>query len=187
MNDFSDSTSGSANAPFDADRFRVALGIFPTGVTIVTTRDNDGDAIGLTVSSFNSVSMDPPLILWSIMRASPNLALFEAAEHFAVNVLADDQAEISNRFASPVADRFAGLEVTDGVGGVPLIGGSAAQFECAAWNKVDGGDHLIVVGRVLNFHGSDRNPLIFAKGRYETLGPARDLAVSDDVWTVKKR
>ncbi len=130
--------------------------------------------------------MDPPLVLWSIMRTSPNLAVFEAAEHFAVNVLAEDQAELSNRFASPVAERFAGLHVTDGVGGVPLIGGAAAQFECAAWNQVDGGDHLVIVGRVLNFHGSDRNPLIFAKGRYETLGPVRDLVVSDDVWTVKK-
>lgn len=173
-------------APLDAERFRAALGIFPTGVTIVTTREKSGEAIGLTVSSFNSVSMEPPLILWSIMRTSPNLAVFEAATHFAVNVLADDQAELSNRFAAPVSDRFAGLEVTDGVGGVPLIGGSAAQFECVAWSQVDGGDHLIVVGRVLSFHASDRSPLIFAKGRYETLGPARDLPVSDDVWTVKK-
>ncbi len=186
MSDFSEKAGTKEGEQLDADGFRTALGIFPTGVTIVTTRDGNGDAIGLTVSSFNSVSMDPPLILWSIMRASPNLALFEAAEHFAVNVLADDQAEISNRFASPVADRFAGLDVTDGVGGVPLIGGSAAQFECATWSHVDGGDHLIVVGRVLRFHASDRNPLIFAKGRYETLGPERDLAVSDDVWTVKK-
>lgn len=180
-----DSTK-NADTPFDAERFRAALGIFPTGVTIVTTRDRAGEAIGLTVSSFNSVSMEPPLVLWSIMRNSPNLATFEAAGHFAVNVLADDQAEISNRFASPVDDRFAGLEVTDGGGGVPLIGGSAAQFECATWKQVDGGDHLIIVGRVLDFHGSDRSPLIFAKGRYESLGPERDLAVSDDVWNVKK-
>ncbi len=91
----------------DAERFRAALGIFPTGVTIVTTRAENGDAVGLTVSSFNSVSMDPPLVLWSIMRASPNLAVFEAAEHFAVNVLADDQAELSNRFATPVATPLA--------------------------------------------------------------------------------
>lgn len=176
----------SEKSNFDSDSFRTALGIFPTGVTVVTTRDDRGEAVGLTVSSFNSVSMDPPLILWSIMRTSPSLALFEAAEHFAVNILADDQAEISNRFASPVADRFAGLDVTNGVGDVPLIGGSAAQFECANWNKVDGGDHLILIGRVLTFRGSDRSPLIFAKGRYETLGPVRDLPVSDDVWTVKK-
>ena len=181
------SNNSDQKTPFDADSFRNALGIFPTGVTIVTTRDSNGDAIGLTVSSFNSVSMDPPLILWSILRASPNLALFEAAEHFAVNVLANDQAEISNRFASPIADRFAGLDVTSGIGGVPLIVGSAAQFECAAWKQMDGGDHLIVVGRVLDFRGSNRSPLIFAKGRYETLGLVRDLPVSDDVWTVKKK
>lgn len=182
MNDLTD----QAGENLDAEAFRAALGIFPTGVTIVTTRDGNGNAIGLTVSSFNSVSLDPPLVLWSIMRSSPNLEVFQAAGHFAVNVLADDQAEISNRFASPIADRFAGLDMTDGLGDVPLIGGAAAQFECSTWNQFDGGDHLIIIGRVLRFHASDRSPLIFAKGRYETLGPERDLPVSDDVWNVKK-
>src|SRR4249919_2131388 len=109
----------------DAREFRGALGAFTTGVTIVTTRDDGGHDVGLTVNSFNSVSLEPPLVLWSLARNAASLPAFVAAEHFAVHILAADQEPLSNRFAQRGADKFAGLELARGEGGVPLLPGCA--------------------------------------------------------------
>ncbi|WP_425402956.1 flavin reductase family protein [Hwanghaeella sp.] len=154
----------------DTGAFRTALGQFATGVTIVTTRDATGAPIGLTANSFNSVSLDPPLILWSLARKSINLAVFEASPHFAINILAADQKLLSDRFARPVADRFESVDWCEGAGGVPVIEGSLASFECAAHRQLDGGDHVIFLGRVLRFRAAaaenDKEPLVYYAGRY---------------------
>lgn len=148
---------------------RQALGSFATGVTVITTQTGDGRQVGVTASSFNSVSLEPPLILWSLSGRSPNLAAFRDGRHFAVNVLAANQVDLCNRFGRPFDDKFAGLEVTAGLGGAPLLPGAVAQFECACEAAYPGGDHLIILGRVLRFRWSGQTPLLFCQGR---LGPA---------------
>lgn len=151
---------------FDLREFRAALGAFPTGVTIVTTRGADGTHIGLTVNSFNSLSLEPPLILWSLSAGSPRLAVFEAASHFAVNILCEDQAEISQHFASRIVDKFEGVEVSPGAGGAPLIAGCSAWLECRNYSRQKGGDHVLFIGEVERFSHSNRKPLIFSNGKY---------------------
>ena len=151
--------------------FRAALGQFATGVTVVTTRAENGDRIGLTANSFNSASLDPPMVLWSLKNDSTNFDVFAAADHFAVNVLAADQVEVSQRFSRFVEDRFAGLECSDGVGGVPLIAGCAATFQCRNVHRYSGGDHAIFVGEVLEFEVNDRTPLVFHRGDYTVTLP----------------
>ncbi len=155
---------------FDAAALRTALGRFATGVTIVTTRDRCGAPIGLTANSFNSVSLDPPLILWSLARKSVNLAIFEASDHFAVNILAADQRKLSDKFARPVDDRFDSVDWREGAGGAPVLEGTLASFECAAHRQLDGGDHVIFLGRVLRFRAMpaehDKAPLVYYAGQY---------------------
>jgi len=155
----------------DAGRLRRALGTFATGVTIITTRDEHGIDRGLTANSFSSVSLDPPLVLWSLDRRSSSLPAFMAAECFAVHVLADSQVPLSNRFAGKSEDRFAGLEITRGRQGIPLLGGCASRFECRARDRHEGGDHWIFIGEVENFQNFERAPLLFHGGRYEALQP----------------
>lgn len=155
-----------------AQEFRGALGRFATGIAVVAATTPEGEAIGLTVSSFNSVSLDPPLILWSLSLDSPNLLAFRNASHYSVNILAADQREISDRFASRRGDRFAGLAWTAGLGDAPLIAGCCAWFECANEAQYPGGDHLIFVGHVERFAlGQADSPLIFHSGRYRRLAP----------------
>lgn len=156
----------------DPQALRKALGSFATGVTVVTTVAPDGSPVGLTASSFNSVSMDPPLILWSLSNRSPSLAAFTEGSHFAVNVLTDEQIDLCHRFGRPVADKFAGLTVTPGAGGAPLLPGAAAQFECALEAVYPGGDHQILLGRVLRFRWSERTPLLFCRGKLGAALPA---------------
>ena len=115
---------------FSPKEFRSALGMFATGVTIVTAMTSDGKPIGLTASSFNSVSLDPPLVLWSLSRAAASLPVFSAGSHYAINVLANDQKTLAQRFALKGADRWAGVSFTEGMGGAPLLTGAAATFEC---------------------------------------------------------
>jgi 3-hydroxy-9,10-secoandrosta-1,3,5(10)-triene-9,17-dione monooxygenase reductase component len=146
--------------------FRSALGRFVTGVTIVTTRDGDGKAIGLTANSFNSVSLDPPLVLWSLALTSPNLAAFRNGKAWAVHVLAADQEDLSNRFATRGIDKFEGMEVEDGPEGAPLIPGCAARFGCRSTFEYEGGDHAIFVGEVVDFADRDVKPLVFHGGKY---------------------
>lgn len=154
------------NAAFDAAEFRKALGSFATGVTIITTRAADGAPLGLTVNSFNSVSLNPPLVLWSLAETSMSLPAFRAASHWAVHVLAADQDQLSQRFARRGEDKFAGLEVETGHGDIPLLKGCSARFECRTAFQYEGGDHTIFVGEVLKFDRSDAPPLVFHSGKY---------------------
>ncbi|WP_372524559.1 flavin reductase [Piscinibacter sp.] len=150
----------------DAREFRNALGAFTTGVTIVTTRDAAGHDVGLTVNSFNSVSLEPPLVLWSLARSSGSLASFVEAEFFAVHILGARQEALSNRFAKRGVDKFAGIDLARGHGGVPLLDGCAARFECRTAYRHEGGDHEIFVVEVLTFEHFDAAPLVFQKGGY---------------------
>ncbi|VVE65883.1 nitrilotriacetate monooxygenase [Pandoraea pnomenusa] len=167
----------SVNATFDASHFRHALGRFATGVTIVTTTTPDGTPIGLTANSFNSVSLSPPLVLWSINKRSRSLEVFETSGRFAINVLCADQMPLAARFASPVPDRFEGVPWRSGRGGMPLFDGCVAWFECNLTFKYEGGDHFIFVGEVVDLHHCDRVPLLYAAGAYGVPTPHPDLAI----------
>lgn len=153
-------------ASFDAMEFRKALGSFATGVTIITARAADGAPIGLTANSFNSVSLDPPLVLWSLANNAMSFEAFRAAKHWAVHVLGSDQEDLSGRFARRGEDKFAGLDVEAGEGGVPLLRGCAARFECRTASQYQGGDHLIFIGEVLRFDRGEAAPLVFHGGKY---------------------
>jgi len=155
---------------FEPQAMRAALGRFATGVTIVTCLDAQGQRVGLTVNSFSALSLQPPLVLWSLRRASPSLAAFAGAGHFAVNVLADAQVELSRRFASPQAEKFADGMWRDGEGGAPVLSGCAAVFECELQSQQDAGDHVLFIGRVLRFADLGLAPLVFQSGRYHLLG-----------------
>ncbi|MGJ8528527.1 flavin reductase family protein [Maritalea sp.] len=153
-------------------KFRDALGKFATGVAVVTTLNENADPIGVTVNSFSSVSLDPPLVLWSLTNRSPNLEIFQRASHFVINILASDQEHVSNQFARPVEDRFANVECKAGIGGVPVLSGTLACFECEnAW-ATEGGDHTVFFGKVLNYDEADLAPLLFFSGKYGTASHA---------------
>lgn len=154
---------------FDKRSFRNALGTFATGVAVVTTRTADGVEVGLTVNSFNSVSLDPPLVLWSLASHLPVRPALEACEHYAVNILADDQQWLSQRFASRDADKFVGVAYESGIDGTPLLLGCCARFECRNVQRHPGGDHLIFVSEVVRFDRFDRDPLLFFSGAYRRL------------------
>ena len=147
-------------------QFRDALGSFATGVTIVTTRSAAGEDIGLTANSFNSVSLDPPMVLWSLARKSLSLPAFLESGYFAVHVLAATQEDLSVTFATRGAEKFAGLNVTRGAGGIPLLPGCSALFQCKTAFNYEGGDHVIFVGEVQEFEHFNRAPLVFHSGRY---------------------
>jgi 3-hydroxy-9,10-secoandrosta-1,3,5(10)-triene-9,17-dione monooxygenase reductase component len=155
----------------DAHALRHALGRFATGVTIVTTATTDGSPVGLTVNSFASLSLDPPLVLWSLRQGSPSLPAFSAAPRFAVNVLAESQIELSRRFASRHGHRFGEGEWMRGDDGVPLLAGAAASFLCETVSHQAAGDHRLFIGRVLRLTDSHEPPLLFQGGRYRRLGP----------------
>lgn len=146
--------------------FRNALGSFATGVTIVTARSAQGTDVGVTANSFNSVSLDPPMILWSIGKNSSSLAAFMEAERFAVHVLSAEQEHLSGRFAKSGTDKFAGLEIDRGHGEVPLLRHCAARFQCRVAFRHEAGDHYILVGEVDEFDHDDHAPLAFHSGRY---------------------
>ncbi len=150
----------------DPRQFRDALGAFATGVTIVTTRDAAGHDVGMTANSFNSVSLDPPLILWSLAKNSLSLPAFMDSEHFAVHILAVDQEALSNRFARRGIDKFADLPISRGLGDSPLLNNCAARFQCKTAFRYEGGDHVIFVGEVKAFEHSQRAPLLYHGGRY---------------------
>jgi 3-hydroxy-9,10-secoandrosta-1,3,5(10)-triene-9,17-dione monooxygenase reductase component len=146
--------------------YRAALGHFATGVTIVTTLRGDGAPIGLTANSFSSVSLAPPLVLWSLATRSPSLLAFSNAAHYAINVLAADQQVLSQRFATPLPDKFAGVALQPGPGGVPLIEGATMQLICEHHQRIPAGDHVIFIGQVLGYHVRAIDPLIYCRGRY---------------------
>lgn len=150
----------------DPIALRNALGQYATGVAVVTTLDREGRPTGLTVNSFASVSLDPPLVLWSLALTSACVPAFDACGHFAISVLTVDQVALSNRFATNGIDKFEGVEWAPGLGGVPIIAGAGAVFECVAEARHAGGDHTIFIGRVERFSHGESQPLIFHAGRY---------------------
>lgn len=162
----------SAAAPaFDSRELRKVLGSFVTGVTVITALDAQGKPHGLTANSFSSVSLDPPLILWSQSLAAPSHPVFRDADRFVVNILADDQVDISNRFARGSQDKFAGLHTEPGIAGVPLIPGCSAYLECRRVNSFPGGDHMVFLGEVERIAHAGRQPLVFGGGRYLVAQP----------------
>src|SRR3954470_16278142 len=133
----------SALAPsFSAQEFRAALSMFATGVTIVTARAPDGAPVGLTANSFNSVSLEPPLVLWSLARTAGSMPAFERGSHYAINILAGDQHALAERFAAKSVDRFADLDFRAGSGGAPVLAGAVAVFECFNRSQYEEGDHV---------------------------------------------
>lgn len=157
---------------FSALQFRASLGMFATGVTIVTARTDSGELVGLTANSFNSVSLSPPLVLWSLARMAGSMAVFSNGRHYAINVLAADQQALAERFATRDTDRWAGVDFTGGVCGAPLLTGAAASFECFNRSQYAEGDHVIFVGEVEHCnHRPEASPLLFHGGRFYTEHP----------------
>jgi flavin reductase (DIM6/NTAB) family NADH-FMN oxidoreductase RutF len=157
-------------AQHDARDFRSALGCFPTGVCLITTQAPEGRCVGLTANSFSSVSLDPPMVLWSLARTASSAEVFRDAEHFAINVLAAGDEELSSHFARPGEDKFAKYpeRFTAGLAGVPVLRGAVATFECHSRHRYYGGDHIIVIGVVERYAYSDLEPLVFHRGAYAT-------------------
>lgn len=151
---------------FDPKDFRHALGSFATGVTIVTARAESGEPVGITANSFNSVSLDPPMVLWSLARNARSLSVFAGAKHWNVHVLANDQESLSNRFARAGEDKFGGLELDAGRTDAPLIPGCSARFQCRTAFQYDGGDHVIFVGEVIDYDRTASPPLLYVTGGY---------------------
>jgi flavin reductase (DIM6/NTAB) family NADH-FMN oxidoreductase RutF len=154
---------------FSALEFRASLAMFATGVTIITARTPEGALIGLTANSFNSLSLDPPLVLWSLAQAAGSMPALSAGTHYAINVLAADQKALAERFASRREDRWAGVAYTNGASGAPLIQGAAASFECFNRSRYQEGDHVIFVGEVERCsHRPGAAPLLFHGGKFYT-------------------
>jgi len=157
---------------FSINEFRDALGMFATGVTIVTARAADGTLVGLTANSFNSVSLDPPLVLWSLGRGAGSMPALSTGSHYAINILAANQKDLAERFAQKKVDRWTDVEFTEGIGGAPVLVGAAACFECFNRSRYDEGDHVIFVGEVERCtHVAGESPLLFHGGRFYTEHP----------------
>lgn len=159
-----------ASPRMDVRALRSALGQFATGVTVITARVPDGAFAGLTANSFSALSLDPPLVLWALREASPSLPVFQAAERFVVNVLAEAQVDVSRRFAAQIADKFDGVAHAESAFGIPLLHGAAAWFECRTVARQKGGDHVLFIAEVERFASSDQAPLLFHAGGYFALG-----------------
>jgi flavin reductase (DIM6/NTAB) family NADH-FMN oxidoreductase RutF len=148
--------------------FRFALGQYATGVAVITALEEDRP-IGLTVNSFASVSLDPPLVLWCIDKGSPLCAAFSNADHYAVHVLEESQQSVSRLFADDSADKFAGLDVRRGIHGLPLLDTHIALLQCEVVNRHEAGDHLILIGEVLDIQHQQGDPMLFFSGDYRVL------------------
>ena len=157
--------SRATEPEFDEQYFRQALSQFATGVTVVTTRDKEGVFAGLTASSFNSVSLSPPLVLWSLSGKSRSMPLFSANSHYVINVLAADQEELAQRFASRLENRFEGVEYDLSFTGLPILRGAAAWFECHNRSRYPEGDHVILVGEVERCAYNSGSSLLYHQGR----------------------
>lgn len=158
------------NVDLQPKALRNVLGTYPTGVAIVTTRTTDGRSVGLTINSFASLSLDPPLILWSLVNHSPNVAAFRDCAHFAISILSSAHEELARRFANPsVADKFAEVAVVETPEGVPAIDGAVATLVCAHDHSRDAGDHLLMIGRVVRTAHEPGAPLVFHAGRFTSL------------------
>ncbi|MGF6599456.1 flavin reductase (DIM6/NTAB) family NADH-FMN oxidoreductase RutF [Paraburkholderia sp. GAS448] len=160
---------------FDQVAFKLALSQFATGVTVITTRAASGQLIGITASSFNSVSLAPPLVLWSLATRSASMPVFQANSHYVVNVLATSQLELCKRFATVKGDRFEGVSHAAGDSGMPVLDGALAWFECHNRSRYEEGDHVIFVGEVercgVHEQAGETAPLVFQNGQFHGLKP----------------
>jgi flavin reductase (DIM6/NTAB) family NADH-FMN oxidoreductase RutF len=156
----------SDHSPINPRDFRNALGTYATGVTIITAAAADGKPYGITCNSFASVSLNPPLVLWSLVLYSSSLGAFENASHFAVSVLGASQQALANKFAKSSDDKFTGVEWRPGLGNAPILADSVANFQCRVANRYYGGDHVIFLGAVEAYSYNRREPLLFARGGY---------------------
>ena len=155
----------------DKNQYRSALGSFPTGVAIVTGLDSKGHPMGMTINSFNSVSLDPALVLWSVDHQSRGFQDYSDMEYYAIHILSKKQIAISNRFAQRDRDKYADLSYETNAYGVPILEGCCAIFQCKRWQLYPGGDHTIIVGRVEDFqHNRFLEPLVFSRGSYSQIG-----------------
>ena len=159
----------------DTDVLRKAFSKFATGVSIVTSKDEEGGLIGLTMSSFNTVSLDPPLVLFSVKNSAYSLPKMEAAKAFAINVLSDEQSHLSDQFARQGVDKWSAIKYEDGVTACPLLPGAIARFECQPYARHVAGDHTIFIGEVVDYaFCDDANPLVFFQGGYRRLVEHKD-------------
>jgi flavin reductase (DIM6/NTAB) family NADH-FMN oxidoreductase RutF len=156
----------SNQSPIDARDFRNALGTYATGVTVITAMAADGKPYGLTCNSFASVSLNPPLVLWSLVIFSQAMGIFQNASHFTVNVLGASQQALANKFATSSEDKFAGVEWTPGLGNAPVLADSVANFQCRAADRYYGGDHVIFLGAVEAYAYNRQEPLLFHRSGY---------------------
>ena len=161
----------SGSSPIDPRDFRNALGTYATGVTVITAAGPNGKPYGLTCNSFASVSLNPPLVLWSLGMFSQGLSIFQNASHFTVNVLGASQQALSKKFATSSEDKFAGVEWTPGLGNAPILAGGVANFQCRAADRYYGGDHVIFLGAVEAYAYNRQEPLLFAHGGYGRFTP----------------
>ena len=169
----------------DTTVLRRALGCFVTGVTVVTTCGADRRPHGFTANSFTSVSLDPPLVLVCVGHAVESLEAYRECEGFAINMLAHSQQATANMFATEFPDRFAGVRWREGSHGSPILEGCVASLECASWQRIEAGDHMILIGRVLASEHSTDHPLAFCRGRYLSLQLERDVHMHEDRCTVR--
>lgn len=144
---------------------RATLSNFATGVAVITTTDTAGEPCGMTVNSFNAVSLDPPLVLWSLALTAWSLPIWRAAQGFAVNILSEEQGQLCRLFASSERDRFSRIDWHRGLDGLPLLDGAVAALQCRIWQRYPGGDHEIMIGQVLACTRAERQPLVYCQGR----------------------
>ncbi len=154
-----------------ADNFRRALGNYATGVTVVTARGRSGNPVGMTANSFASVSLDPPLVLWSVDKSAPEADDFRTASHYAIHMLRQDQQQLSHTFGDDSVDKFADLKIARGVADLPLLDGYSARLQCEVVSRHIEGDHIILVGQVLDIRIESAEPLVFFDGVYRRLQP----------------
>jgi flavin reductase (DIM6/NTAB) family NADH-FMN oxidoreductase RutF len=163
-------TDYTADIASDPKALRDLLGHFATGVTVITTCGSGGAPVGLTANSFASVSLDPPLVVWSIGLNAPSLGAFREHSSFAINVMCDQSKELALNFARASENKFANVGWQSGLDGVPVLNAAAAVIQCRTEARIPGGDHEICLGRVFDFYRTDKPPLLFHKGNFATLG-----------------
>jgi len=160
----------TTNRPhIDSLMLRKTLGCFPTGVVVATTLGDDGAPVGMTINSFSSVSLEPPLVLWSIKLNAPSRTAFVSHPGFTLNILSSNQLEVAKQFATPAQDKFEGISWQPGYEGSPILAESLAVLQCKPFDVYKGGDHEIIVGQVVEFDSTDGTPLVFHGGKFVEL------------------
>ncbi len=160
------------NTTWDKRDLRNALGSYGTGVTVVTSGNSKSRLVGVTANSFTSVSLDPPIVLWSLVSTSPSLEVFDQSGRFVINVLALHQIDLSKQFSKTLADKFAGVEYQEGLDGLPIIQNCVATFECKTIQRIVVGDHVLFLGQVENYVYESKTPLLFCQGNYVQVAEA---------------